>query len=382
MEVQDCKVWSAVGELTTSLTQDAIYIHDPSILPSLVSEKYVFGHLLIEDMHPRLFHVLHSDVLARKDTVVANGNVHIFLICSDCKKHSSISGRLKLFKSYGSYIPTPFYRLPTLQYLLLTLSSDIDCPNGTVIVKLLSLGRLHRMIQEQVVTFGDWTSHIQHYVSPSVSISFSISWYDIIERQSHVKDNCGRIGQHTQIILMSQIVGYRMRCYCCDLHRVQDFNIQCKPMCDVCQHSLSFLDKQRPGQWDDVWNIHDHQILAKCWSVFENFVRNDSMTPFSSTNSLLLLGESGSGLSSIADAMAWRKKFSLIEITSSLLFSSPNGMKPAQILKRAFRQAIAMQPCIVLIDDMNYIFPQTIHSESETLRDEFAQLASVSILID
>ncbi|KAJ8976502.1 hypothetical protein NQ317_018446 [Molorchus minor] len=131
---------------------------------------------------------------------------------------------------------------------------------------------------------------------------------------------------------------------------------------------LDAVDKNKVvGVDEEIEEIHD---------IMDAALEKNKTYKFYQSRSVLLYGNSGTGKTNIAHALAKESKANLISISASDLYSKYSG-SVEDTIKENFQEAIDHQPSIIVIDEIDILCP----SRSSRLTDTEKRIASTLLLM-
>jgi hypothetical protein len=225
-----------------------------------------------------------------------------------------------------------WYKLPKLLYLIVELV-DAEPSSARSLASAVSSGRLQQLLAGKVISLEP-TSLIYFHISGDHVLKYKVVNYGIDQTGSQITRAV--VCKTTQVILPSDPqCGFRTfgSTFGSDI---------------ACNQSISV---------DDVLQTQDQFLLSSCLNVVGRAVSTCQTACSSSvitpSGSLLLTGESGSGLTTIVHVIAHQLGLPLVSVSTQSLFCV-TGVGHDQLVQRAFNCATAIQqPCILLLDDLD-----------------------------
>ena len=264
-----------------------------------------------------------------------------------------------------------FYRLPSCKYLLLYINGieSIVNPQGLLIDKIITFSIADQVYNNNKEIVSDAIGHnaelygkVFSLVKNQISIKIDISIEEKAKQTLSVKFNLDSniydrykisdnrygiiINSQTQFILTQDMEGgYYSHYYYAD--HGMPLQILLKSNYSTFGNKDNFL----------IFKMHDNSVIVPlisyCVSCFAYCNEEKNMT----IKSVLLEGNSGSGLTTLAVGLARLLNIPYIIVTLGHLASS---CKSDQDIKsfwlQIFHLSIQMSPCVVIIDDIHFMF--------------------------
>jgi hypothetical protein len=225
-----------------------------------------------------------------------------------------------------------WYKLPKLDYLLLDVISENAF--SASLARTVSPSRLHDLLTGHIITFEP-LSAIRFQLSPDHVLTYRVLDWRVDGCQ--LNKSIALISISTQIIVKSDPqIG----------HKIFERGIV-EAFCS--DRGIS-----------DMWETQDPYILSCCC----NTVSKLSGDTNSSGRSILLVGESGTGMTTIVRGISHKFSIPLVLLNVETLFCV-KGVSPDVLVSRAFNCAALLQPCIMLIDDLECLCPPSARISGE-----------------